>query len=156
VSLEVSLSRSGEWSVAAGAVLALSDLTIGDHPDDGTFWVPEDGVTWPSFAITRGYSPESDAIGSELLKAVPGKGQTSLTIYAHATTLALLLDAMDELEAATSQFHYDLTFTLDGTVSRTWRADSELPQWGSLEAGKVKAKMTTATITIPLNPIGSA
>jgi hypothetical protein len=143
--LSVTISRDG------------ADLVIGDHPNDGAFWIPEDGITWPSFAMRRTYVPDSAEIGGRHHRAaVPDEGQVSLTVYVHATTLALLLTAMDELEAATSQFDYDLTVTVDGSMTRTWRAKSELPQWGQFDSGKTKAKLISGTITIPLNPIGAS
>lgn len=140
MSLAVTISRDG------------ADLVIYDHPNKGDFWVTEDGLTWPSFTMRRSYAPDSEAIGGkQLLRAVSDAGQTSLVIYAHADTTTALVALMDELEAATSQFGYDLTITLDG-FTRTWPADAELPQWGQLDSGKARALMTTATITIPLNP----
>lgn len=116
------------------------------------FWVPENGITWPSFPMRRTYAPESEAIGGRTLKAaVPDQGQTSLRIYARAATTTALVVLMDELEAATSQFQYDFTLGLFG-FSRTWRADSELPQWGEIDSGEARSKIIAGTITIPLNP----
>ena len=144
MSLSVTIARDG------------ADLVIGDHPNDGAFWIPEDGITWPSFPMRRTYIPDSEAQGGRSHRAaVPDEGQTSLRVYVHADTLVGLLAAMDELEAATSQFTYDLTVTVDGSMSRTWPAKSELPQWGEFRSGMVRAKMIVGTITIPLNPVGA-
>lgn len=144
MSLEVTFSRDGD------------DLVITDHPDNGDgMWVTEDGITWPSFTMRRTYAPDSKDIGGRVLTAVvPDAGQTSLVVKLKGATPAALIALMDELEAATSQFTYTLTVAIDG-VSRSWAADSELPQWGNFDSGQWKARMTTATITIPLNPPGS-
>jgi len=144
MSLSVTISRTG------------ADLVINDHPDDGAFWIPEDGITWPSFPMRRTYIPDSEAQGGRSHRAaVPDEGQTTLTVYVKAASLTALLAAMDELEAATSQFTYDLTVTVDGTMSRTWPAKAELPQWGEFRSDMTRAKMIRGTITIPLNPVGA-
>lgn len=145
MSLSVTISRSGD------------DLVIYDHPSSGTYWINEDGITWPSFPMRRTYLPDSEVQGGKSMRAATlDEGQTSLTIYVHADTLANLLTAMEALEAATRQFSYTLTVTLDGSTSRSWTAKPESPAWGTLDSGEVKARMTHATITIPLNPPGSA
>ena len=144
MSLSVTIAREG------------TDLVIGDHPGDGAFWIPEDGITWPSFPMRRTYIPDSEAQGGRHHRAaVLDEGQVTLAVYVHATTLTALLAAMDELEAATSQFSYDFTILVDGSMTRTWPAKAENPLWGEFKSGMVKAKMIRGTITIPLNPVGA-
>lgn len=135
-----------------------ADLVIPDYLDVNAsgFWIPEDGLVWPSFPMRRTYAPQSKDIGGQqLLGAVPDSGQTSLRVYARAATTTALVALMDEFEAASSQFQYDFTIGLLG-FSRTWLADAELPQWGQINAGEAKSKIIAGTITIPLNPLGSA
>lgn len=132
--------------------LSLSPLVIGSNPYLDDFHMAEDDATWPSFKMRRAYAPDSDFVeGKQLLTAVRDAGEIALTIYAHTSTTALLVTAMDKLEAATSQFTYDFTLTVDG-VARTYVAHAELPKWGALDSGMVKAHLMKATITIPLNP----
>lgn len=140
MSLTVTISRDGE------------DLVLNDYPDDSGFWLPEDGITWPSFTMRRTYAPDSQEIaGRALLKAVEDAGQTTLIVKMNADTASELAALRDELAAATSQFTYTLTILVDG-VGRSWQAEAELPQWGEFDSGEWKASMDTATITIPLNP----
>lgn len=115
-------------------------------------WVPSDGVQRPTRGVRRTYAPDSAYFpGRVLLAAVEDASTLPLVIYAGADTSAALEALIDELEAATTQFAYDLTLSIDGQ-DRTWLADPELPQWGEVDPGMVAAHMARASIVIPLNP----
>lgn len=141
------------WSVTFSRTsLSLPDLVIGGDPNASNFHLPEDGADRPNMLMRRTYAPDSAYVGGrQMLAAVRDAGSIPLVIYVHATTAALLETAKDELEAATSQWTYDLTLTVNGQA-RTWAADPELPTWGALDSGMVKAHLARASIVIPLNP----
>jgi hypothetical protein len=134
------------------ASLSLSPLVITNDPYAGNFHIPEDGVEWPGFSMRRTYAPDSAYFpGRTLLAAVGDASTLPATIYTHAATSALLETARDVLEAALSQWSYEVTLSVDGQA-RTWLADPELPQWGVVDSGMVRAFMARATVVIPLNP----
>lgn len=128
-------------------------LVIGQDPSsESGLWLPEDGVQRPTRGMRRTYAPDSAYIpGRTLLAAVEDAATLPLVIYAGAGSTAALEALMAELDAATNQFAYYLTLTLDA-VTRTWSADPELPQWGDLDSGMTKAHIARASIIIPLNP----
>lgn len=135
--------------------LSLADLVIDSDPFSGSFHLPEDGIEWPRFDTRRTYAPPSEFVaGRVLLSAVPDVGAMTTTIYARGTDAATLKAAKAELEAAVSQFSYTLTLTENGQ-SWTWTAQPELPSWGQVDTGMVRAFMAKATVVIPLNPEGS-
>lgn len=134
------------------ASLSAADLVITDSPTAGAFHLPEGGLARPGRAIRRQYAPDSAWVGGrQLLAAVEDAGTLPLTIYAHGSSAAALEAAIAELEAASSQFAYDVTITIDGQ-SRTWAADPELPQWGPVDSGLVRAHIAIASLVIPINP----
>lgn len=132
--------------------LSLSPLVVGLYGMSATYFLPPDGITWPALTMRRTYAPDSIYIdGKDLLSAVADSGVCQLSIYVQADSTADLFTAQDALEVAATQWAYDLTLTLDG-VSRTFQADPEIPQWGQIDAGMLRAYMSKATITIPVNP----
>ena len=131
--------------------LSLSPLVVAGYSSTATYFLPSDGITWPAFTMRRTYAPDGDIAGKQLLSAVPDEGSVQLAIYVQSDTTADLRTAMDALDAAATQWAYDLTVTVDG-VARTYQADPEYPQWGQVDAGMVRAFMSHATITIPVNP----
>lgn len=134
--------------------LSLSPLVVSDDMSADLYF-PEDGVSYPPFTMRRTYLPDSDWIaGQQLKSAVRSAAPWPLSIYAHADTTASLVAAMTELEDAASQWAYDVTLTIDG-VSWTWPADPELPQWGDVDSGMVRAHMARASLVVPINPAGS-
>ena len=50
----------------------------------------------------------------------------------------------------------DLTLIVDGVTIGTYKAFAEFPNWGALDSAGVRARISEATITIPINPPGSA
>ena len=146
------------WSVTFDRTsLALAPLVIDGNPNTGAFHVSEEDCGWPSFSMRRTYAPESDEVGgSQLLKTAIDLGTFPLRIVAHGANMTALRAAMVELEAATSQFKYDLTLVVDGVTIGTYQAHAELPQWGALDSGNIRAALNEATIVIPLNPLAGA
>lgn len=135
--------------------LSLSPLVIDADPFAGDFHLPEDSATWPAFSMRRSYLPDSDWIaGQQLRSAVRSPATLPLTIYAHSDTTAGLRAVMEELEAASSQWAYDISLTMDGSTW-TWPADPELPQWGDIDSGMARAHMARASLVVPINPAGS-
>lgn len=133
------------------ASLSLDDLVIDCNPFAGNFHIDEDGAGRPAFTMRRSYAPDSAWVGGrQLLAAVSEAGSLPVTVYAHATTAGGLEAAVAELDAAASQFAYDLTVGIDGQ-SQTWSADPELPQWFQ-DSGMVRAHLARASWVIPLNP----
>lgn len=133
--------------------LALADLTIGSDPRTDSFHIPEDGLDWPRFPMRRTYAPPSEATeGQVLLSAQRDLGVMAATIYAHASTMALLRAAQVELEAAVGQFDYDVTATVNGEALGTWRADPETIDWGQVDTGMARAFMARGTIAFSLHP----
>lgn len=131
--------------------LSLSSLLIGTDPTAG-LWLPEDSVTEPGRTVRRAYAPDSAFIpGRYLLSAVEDAATVPVTVYARGATGAELAANRAILDAAASQFNYSLTLTVDG-VARTWSADPELPQWGLVDTGMVRARIARAVLVIPVNP----
>lgn len=131
--------------------LSLADLVIGTDWA-GAFHLPEDGVGRGNFSIRRTYAPNSRLIGGQqLLSAVTDLGSLPLRIYAHGTSTADLAMNMAALDAALSQWAYQITLTVDG-VSQTWWADPELPTWGPVDSGEVAAHIAVASVSVPIQP----
>lgn len=153
---KVTMTRTG-WSVWAGEQLALEPLVIDGNPHTGAFHLTEEDCTWPTFTIRRTYASDSAEIaGRPLLKAVCDQGTQTLKISAHGDNTTEMLAAMEELQVCTSQFTYELALEVGGVLVGTYEAHSEMPLWGALDSGMVRAALNEATITIPLNPPGSA
>jgi hypothetical protein len=134
------------------ASLSRADLVITDNPFAGGFHIPEDGVGDPQFAMRRTLADESSIVnGRILLASAVDLGTMLLRVYAHGDSSADVAARKEELAAATSQWSYDLTVTVDG-VARTYAAQPELPNWGPIDSGMVKAHMAVCSIVIPINP----
>lgn len=129
--------------------LSLADLTFtGDPAAD--FHVPEDGVRWPRVAMRKVYAPESEFIAGRVkLAQVEGVADYPVTLYAHGDTTAEVVANMDALEAAVTQFEFDLTVTIDGQ-SRTYRAEGDFPDWGEVDSSMVRAFMAKGTVNFNL------
>lgn len=134
--------------------LSLADLVISNNAAN-SLYLPEDAAAWPAFSMRRTYLPDSNWVAGQQLKAAVQSASTlPLVIYAHASTTAALKTAMNELASASSQWAYDITLTVDGQ-SWTWPADPELPQWGDVDSGMVRAHMARASLIVPINPPGA-
>jgi hypothetical protein len=150
------------WSVTIDrSSLSLGALVIDGNPtatspNGGKYHLTEEACTWPSFSMRRRYAPDSEELdGKQVLGAVKDEGQMTLKFIAHRVTTADLAASVAELEAAFSQLSYNLTVVIDGVTIGTFEAHSELPQWGELDSGKVRAKLVTGTVVVPLNPVVS-
>lgn len=150
--LQVTMTRTG-FSVYTGAVLALDPLVIDADPSTGIAHLTEENCSWPNFSIRRGMAPDANTIGgSAQLAATIGQGSIALGLIAHGDDMTETFASMEELAAATSQFTYDLTLEVGGVDIGTFPAFAELPLWGALDSGNVRAALNEATIVIPLNP----
>lgn len=138
--------------------MGLGDLVIDGNftassPNGGKYHLTEENCTWPSFSMRREYGPDSkDLDGRLVLGAVRDEGQMTLGLEVHRQTTTDVALSVAELEAAFSQLVYDLTVVIDGVTIGTYEAHAELPQWGELDSGKVRAKIVAGSIVIPLNP----
>lgn len=133
--------------------LSLADLTIGDYP--GTLWLPNDGLERPAMTWVRQTASSPFTHGTVTTRAKLDQSSIPLTIKAKATTTALLVAAMDEVEAAFSQLAYTVTITLDGQ-SKAYVCDPADVAWGQVDSGMSKAFMAQATVSIPCHPVAGA
>ena len=129
-----------------------ADLTITDYPPAAGFWLPEDGVQQIARDLRRTYAPDSAyASGKTLLAVVEEASAVPLTIYAIAASSAALQALRVELEAAVTQWAYDLTIVEDG-VTTVYHAEPSLPAWSQRDSGMVAAHMDRCNLVIPVNP----
>lgn len=127
-----------------------SDLTITNDPT-ASITLLEEGFGRPTFTIRRTYAPDSAWVGGkELLSKVSDAGTLPLSFNINGTSAANVEALIAEVEAATSQFAYTLTASIDGQA-HFWAADPELPTW-SADSGMVRAHIVRGSIVIPLNP----
>lgn len=134
------------------AALSLPDLTIGDHPGDGSLYLNEDGVGAVGWDFRRSYAPDSGWFsGKGLLAAVRDASTLPLTIYAHAASSAALDAARAELGAAAAQWSYTVTVTVDG-IATAYNCEPAIPQWGPVDSGMVRARLARCQLVIPVNP----
>lgn len=134
--------------------LSLSALVIPGTPTDGNpFWIPQDGIGRPDFAMRLGYAPESRWVsGKHLLDAVVEASSIPLAVQIdRVDDVGELQDARRELEAAVSQFTYTVTIAVGGE-SETWQADPTWPAWGPWRHEYVDVLIDRADIVIPVNP----
>lgn len=129
--------------------LSLPDLTFTGDPS-GDFHVPEDGVRWPRLALRKVYAPESEFVpGRTKLAQVAGVADYPVSLYVHGDTTGEVFANMDALEAAVTQFEFDLTVTIDGE-SRTYRTEGDFPDWGEVDSGMVRAHLARGTVAFNL------
>lgn len=127
------------------------DLVITNAPGLG-FWLPEDGIGQIVRALRRTYAPDSAYIpGKVLLAAVEEASAVPLAIYAQASTAVGLQALRDELEAAATQWAYDLTLNING-VARTYNAEMEIPVWAAFDAPMADVHLDRCQLVIPVNP----
>lgn len=156
---EVEMTRTGLslWAEATlgfdAAQLDDEPLVIDGNPTTGNFHLTEEDCAFPVFQIVRDYAPDAKAIGGRKhTAAVIGEGSIGLKIAAHGADTTATLAAMHELMVCTSQFEYTLGFKVNGVLFGTYVAKAELPLWGALDSGMIRADLNEATIAIPLNP----
>lgn len=131
--------------------LSLADLVVDNNPFTGDFHLPEAGLNWPRLSMRKVYAPESEFIAGRVkLAQVPGVlDNYPVTFYAHAATTEALFAAQDELEAAVTQFTFELTVTIDGE-SRVYVADGDFPDWGEVDSGMVRGFLVKGTVAFTL------
>lgn len=129
--------------------LSLADLVFSGDPT-GDFHVPEDGVRWPRVALRRIYAPESEFIAGRVkLAQVAGVADYPLSLYVHGATTAEIAANMDALEAAVTQFEFDLTIAVDGE-SRTYTAEGDYPDWGEVDHSHLRGHFVKGAVTFNL------
>lgn len=134
------------------AALSLDPLVIASNPHGTTLHMPEDGLGAVGWDYRRSYAPDSDwQSGKALLSVVREASTLPLTVYAHDTSSAGLAAARAVLEAAVSQWAYDVTVTVDG-VATTYHAEPAIPQWAPFDSGHVRAHIDQCQLVIPVNP----
>lgn len=129
--------------------LSLADLVIDGDPFAGDYHLPEDGLAWPDLSLRKIYTSESATAPRQLLGYVPEPGVIPAVVYVHGDTTSDVFAAMAVLEAALTQWSYDVTITLDGS-SRAYVGEPVLPTWGPIDAGMVRARMSRCTVQIPV------
>lgn len=134
--------------------LALGALTIADDPSAG-LWLPEDGLTRPARSWARTTVSSPFLHGSVQTRAFLEHTQLNLSVYARAASTAALVALMDEVDAAFSQFVYDVTLTVDGSA-KSYLCDCADVAWGDVDSGMAKAFMARATLTVPCYPVAGS
>ena len=139
--LSVTLSRES---------LSLADLVITNDPT-ADITLLEEGFARPGFTMRRTYAPDSAWVGGrQLLAAVVDASTLPLVFNINGSSAANAEALIDEVEAAVTQFAYDVTLSIDGQA-HTWLADPELPSW-TADSGMVRAHMVRGSVVIPVNP----
>lgn len=135
------------------SALELPPLVIGRLPSAGVpLWLPEDGVSEPDFAFRIFYAEDSAYVpGRQALAAVLDASTLPLVVKARGESGVALRAAKGLLEAASSQWAYEVTVNIDG-ATQTFPADPCWPSWGRVDSGAVKAGIATASLSIPVNP----
>jgi hypothetical protein len=146
MSVSVSLDRSNLPGAPAPLVIP------GSAPaGDGLFLILG-GLFEPQFDVRYTYAPDSAYVaGSQLLTAVLAASTLPVGVGAKASSTAALAALQAELAAATYQFAYTVTLTVDG-VARSWDAGPSWPAWGELTSWVVDAYMARGNVVIPINP----
>lgn len=145
--LEFTITRTG---------LTLADLVLHNFPDPAVsrFWISEQGFTLPTFPFRYDYAPDSDYLpGKDTLGAIQDQGTLPVVVHAFGTSLADLVDAKAELEAAIAQPDYTVSATIDGTALGTWDAFPISPSWGDdLDSGLAAQFEARTSLQFLLNP----
>lgn len=111
-----------------------------------------DGTIEPDFQMRLTYAPDSTWVrGKMLLAAVLDAAFLPVLVEVQGSDSADLEAKRAALEAAVSQFSYEVTLSVSGR-DQTWNADPSWPQWGTVRWGDVLSGTSEAAITIPVNP----
>lgn len=143
----LTLDRSG---------LSLEDLVIpGTAPTGAGLFLRSGGLSEPTFDVRTTYAPDSAYVsGSVLLAAVLTASTLPVSVVAQAATSEALAALRAELSAAVFQFAYTVTLTVDG-VATAWDAGPCWPAWGELTSPMVDARLSVASLVIPVQPTGA-
>lgn len=133
--------------------LTLDPLEAGAPSALSSFWLPEQGTSWPTFTRRKTRAPASTYLEGDgaLLARVAGMGVLPLTVYVGGDTDEEVWAAREEWQAAVDQWAYDLTLTV-GSASRLYLAEcvDEEVNWGEIDSGMVRARICRGSVTIPL------
>jgi hypothetical protein len=132
--------------------LSLSALVIGDHPDAGTYWLPEGEFVRPAFAAVHTTANESAYVDGRTLLAVRrDQDELTFTVYARAANSGALETARNALAAALWQYPCPITVTEDG-VATVYDGWPSVPRWNDRDSGMTRAHLARATCVVPVNP----
>ena len=135
--------------------LALSPLNIYEscgETDNNAFWLTMNGLARPNFGIRLQHVPDSAWVsGRKLLIAEPEPTSLTLDFIISGSSHGDLSAKMSELEQATEQFSYTVSLDIDGQT-KTWDADSTLPQWGKVEYLLQYLMKVRGHLEIPIYP----
>lgn len=138
--------------MATTLTVAVSDGVTFSAPSTG-LWVDtltRSGRTW-----RRAYSSSAYHHGDTLVSATLGTEQMVAVVYAKAADSAALATMRANIEAAFSQFVFDLTVTEGDAAPVTYACDISDVAWNEYDSGMTDAHLGRATITIPCYPIPS-
>lgn len=141
--------------MAVAQSLTLSGGFTASNALGSTYILPEGGLAYPDFEARLGYLPNNDDVpGGSLRAATLDVGSLPLSIIVNGTSTADLQTKRRALEAAFSQFTYTVTISVGGQTE-TYNAFMAWPKWGAVDSGAAKAFLATATLTVPVNPMGA-
>ncbi len=131
--------------------LSLSPLQIFDGcGEDVIYWITYNNLARPDFDIKRTYIPDSAWVpGKRLQTAGQEPSSLRLQLIVNGISHADLSAKMEELEQATFQLAYTVSLDIDGQT-KTWDADSSLPQWGLVEHLLQDHFQARGTLEIPI------
>jgi hypothetical protein len=134
--------------------LSLAALVATD--DGATYQIQQDGISRPAITWRKLAAPDSaDVHGTEYIAAVKEQTSIPLNVIVKSASTSALQMAIDDIEAAISQFSYSVTVTVDG-AAKTWAASPAAWSFSTpITPGQVAQFFTLMTITIPVYPIAS-
>lgn len=134
--------------------LALAPLVItgSRNTTNSGMWIPDGGIAWPAFEPRYRYAPDSAyEPGRTLLAVVLEQAQLPATIRVGGDDVAELAARRLELEAAVSQFAFQLDLNVDGQAG-SWQADFTWPLWVPPTPSTRLDLTERAQMTFPINP----
>lgn len=133
--------------------LSLDPLVLSGVTDANT-WGILPGFTMPGL-VARNVEAESPFLhGSVVVRSTWQKAFFNLDVFPRVTTGAELATAYGELVAASGQFSYDATVTLNGVAS-VWRCDCASISPSPLDYPELVTNAPVYSLSIPVYPIAS-
>jgi hypothetical protein len=115
-------------------------------------WIPDGGIAWPAFEPRYRYAPDSAyEPGRTLLAVVLEQALLPAVIRVTGDDATELAARRAELEAAVSQFSFQLDLDIDGQ-SGSWQADFTWPTWAPPTPSTRLDLTERASLTFPINP----
>jgi hypothetical protein len=129
--------------------LGKSTLVFYGSDLDANLWV--ETVGRPSKTWRREYATSPYLDGSVITDATLDVSSVSLTIGARAADDTALEALQDDVDEAFSQLVYTATLVVNGRP-RVWECDCADIAWADFEPGTADAVMSTATVTVQVQP----